>query len=342
MHIKICKIETGELNDLIIQAKGLTKKYRRYEKEEGLAGSLKSLFKRKYVNKIAVNNLDLEIKEGEFIGLIGPNGAGKTTLVKLFTGIIAKTSGELQVLGRNPNKLEKELTKQYSIVMGQKSQLFFELTARDTFLLFKKMYNIPDDVYNKNVEYLVNLFEVQEFVDVQVRTLSLGERMKMELIVNLLQDPKILFLDEPTIGLDVVAQRKIREFLKEVNKNKGTTIILTSHYMEDIQQLCKRCIVINKGIKLYDGSTDELFNQYNNHKIVTIMLENESTYRMKESVDMMECTPFKIKFRVAKEYLKSIMCEIVDHYDIADISVENDDIGNLVERIYSIDLIDAE
>ncbi|WP_343064228.1 ABC transporter ATP-binding protein [Alkalicella caledoniensis] len=181
------------------------------------------------------------------MGLIGPNGAGKTTLIKMLTGIIAPTSGEISVLGYTPNDLKNEYKRQYAVVMGQKSQLFFELTAADSFLLFKEIYNIPDREYRKNLEYFIELFGVEKYLNVQVRTLSLGERMKMELIAALLHNPKILFLDEPTIGLDAMAQKQIRGFLKQVNMGKKTTIILTSHYMEDIKSLCKRCVVVNGG-----------------------------------------------------------------------------------------------
>lgn len=247
------------MSHTIINTTNLVKKYRRYKKKEGIRGSIASLWKRDYEEKIAVDHIDLSIKEGEFVGLIGPNGAGKTTLIKMLTGIIAPTEGTIDVLGYYPNDLKNEFKKQYAVVMGQKSQLFFELTVNDTLRLFKEIYEIPEEEFQENKKYFVSLFGVGELMDVQVRTLSLGERMKMELIVALLHNPRILFLDEPTIGLDAVASKQIRKFLKEINEEKGTTIILTSHYMEDIKALCRRTVVINHGIKIYDGSTDELF-----------------------------------------------------------------------------------
>jgi ABC-2 type transport system ATP-binding protein len=243
----------------VIKTKGLSKVYRRFEKDAGLAGSLRSLFHRRYISKTALDSFDLTVNEGEFVGLIGPNGAGKTTLVKMLTGIVAPSSGELSVLGYYPNKLEKGMKKQYALVMGQKSQLSFELTAADTFLLFRELYQIERRIYQQNLDYFVKLFGVENLLNVQVRTLSLGERMKMELITALLHNPRLLFLDEPTIGLDAVAQRQIRSFLREVNREKGTTIILTSHYMEDVLRLCPRTVVVNGGRKIYDGGTAELF-----------------------------------------------------------------------------------
>lgn len=246
----------------IIETKKLTKTYKRFEKDEGLKGSIKSLFKRKMIKKTAVDYLDLSIQAGEFVGLIGPNGAGKTTLMKMLSGIISPSLGSISVLGYDPDEQKNDYKKQFAIVMGQKSQLFHDLSAADTFLLLKEIYDIDEATYRENLHYFIELFQVEETMKVQVRTLSLGERMKMELIAALLHNPKILFLDEPTIGLDAVAQKQVRGFLKQVNQDKGTTILLTSHYMEDIKSLCNRCIVINHGTKIFDGNTDDLFGLF--------------------------------------------------------------------------------
>lgn len=246
------------MNNLVIETKNLSKTYKRYKKRDGLWGSVQGLWKREYEEKIAVENIDLSVWEGEFVGLIGPNGAGKTTLIKMLTGIIAPSTGEIRVLGYYPNDMKNEFKKQYAVVMGQKSQLFFELTVNDTLRLFKEIYEIPEEEFQESKNYFVNLFCVKDLMDVQVRTLSLGERMKMELLVALLHNPRILFLDEPTIGLDLLAAKQVRKFLKQVNKEKGTTIILTSHYMEDIRQLCDRIVVMRRGEKIFDGKTNEL------------------------------------------------------------------------------------
>jgi len=319
----------------IIKTKNLNKTYERFEKEEGLKGSIKSLFHRKKITKEAVSSFDLEIAEGEFVGLIGPNGAGKTTLIKMLTGIIAPTAGELSVLGYIPNELKSAYKKQYAVVMGQKSQLFFELTAADSFLLFKEIYNIPEDEYRKNLAYFIELFQVQEFMNVQVRTLSLGERMKMELIAALLHSPKILFLDEPTIGLDAMAQKQIRSFLKQVNIEKKTTIILTSHYMEDIKSLCKRCVVVNGGKKIYDGDLTTLFEQYQTHKVIKISFPEPVHYVSPLEVEVLEESPYKLTYMVRKQDVHTILKDIMSKEEISDISIEEEDIGNVIERIYA-------
>ncbi|MBD5395767.1 MAG: ATP-binding cassette domain-containing protein [Lachnospiraceae bacterium] len=323
------------MNDTIIRTNNLVKKYRRYKKKEGIRGSIASLWKREYEEKTAVDQINLSVERGEFIGLIGPNGAGKTTLIKMLTGIIAPTEGSIDILGYYPNDLKNEFKKQYAVVMGQKSQLFFELTVNDTLRLFKEIYEISEEDFQKNKNYLVELFGVRELMDVQVRTLSLGERMKMELIASLLHNPKILFLDEPTIGLDAVASKQTRRFLKEINEKKGTTIILTSHYMEDIKTLCQRTVVINHGIKIYDGSTDELFDRYQKNKkvIVTFEVPAENIEIKTQNVILIENTPYKKVYEVSKQFSKNLLAELME-YEPKDIVAEEEEIGVIVERIY--------
>jgi len=319
---------------MIIKTRGLTKTFRRFEKEPGLRGSIKSLFRRKFTDKIAVAGFDLEVEKGEFIGLIGPNGAGKTTLIKMLTGIIAPTSGEISVIGYYPNKLENAFKKQYAVVMGQKSQLFFELTPNDTFRLFKELYDIPEAIYRRNIIYFTELFGVTKLLDVQVRTLSLGERMKMELIVALLHNPGILFLDEPTIGLDAASQRQMRLFLGEVNKERGTTILLTSHYMEDVRTLCPRSVVISGGKKIYDGETKALFDACQTRKKITFTFDETTDFAGQNDCEFTLKSPHKVVLMVPKEQSTRLISEFVRDYAPSDISVEEEDIGMVVERIY--------
>jgi ABC-2 type transport system ATP-binding protein len=318
----------------VISCKELTKVYRRFEKEEGFRGSLKSLFHRELIEKRAVDGIDLAVSAGEFVGLIGPNGAGKTTLTKLMTGIVRKSSGALRVLGFDPNRLQNEFKMQYAVVMGQKSQLFFELTAADSLLLLKEMYRIPADTYRKNVRYFAELFSVEGLLNMQVRTLSLGERMKMELIAALLHNPRVLFLDEPTIGLDAVAQKQMRAFLREVNRVYGTTILLTSHYMEDIRSLCGRCVVMGRGKKLYDGGMEALFARYQTHRKLTVTFAEPGEHATPPGCALLEQTPNRLTLLVDIARARDAMRDILSERDVTDVRIEEEDIGTVVERIY--------
>lgn len=318
----------------IIETKGLTKTFKRYKKQEGLRGSIRGLWKREYEEKAAVHNIDLQVQSGEFVGLIGPNGAGKTTTMKMLTGIISPTSGEIQVLGYVPNELKNSFKKQYAIVMGQKSQLFFELTANDTLRLFKEIYEISEQEYQENKNFFADLFDIRELMDVPVRTLSLGERMKLELMAALLHNPKLLFLDEPTIGLDAIASKQIRGFLKEINKEKGTTILLTSHYMEDIRALCDRSIVINHGCKIYDGATDYLLESYQRNKKITAIFDNDIKFHFGEiDITWIENSPHKKILLCPKESTSDVIQRMMRESPL-DISVEEEEIGVVIERIY--------
>ncbi len=318
----------------LIETARLTKIYRRFEKEPGLRGSLKSLFHRTYTEKKALDNFDLAISEGEFVGLIGPNGAGKTTLVKLLTGIIAPTFGSASVLQHTPNRLESAFKKQFAVVMGQKSQLFFDLTPADTFRLFKALYEIPENEYQRNLKYFTELFDVGPLMGVQVRTLSLGERMKMELIAALLHSPRVLFLDEPTIGLDAAAQHQMRSFLKEVNRERGTTILLTSHYMEDIVSLCRRCVVVSYGKKLGDGPTDTLFAQYQTHRRITLALNTECGMVLPDRCEQVVREPLKVSFLLPIADVKPLLQSLLSQYPIRDITMEEEEIGSVVSKLY--------
>lgn len=319
----------------VIQTVGLTKQFKRLTKEEGLKGTFKALFKRRMIEKTALEAFDMSLEKGECVGLIGPNGAGKTTLVKLLCGIIQPTSGSAEVMGYVPGKLKDEFKRLYAVVMGQKSQLWWDLPASDTFLLNKEIYNITEEVYRKNLALFGEIFGINDLLKVPVRNLSLGERMKMELVAALLHDPQVLFLDEPTIGLDAIAQKQIRLFLKQVNEEKGVTIMLTSHYMEDIRHLCKRTLVINGGKKLYDGSLSQLLNSYQEDRIISVTFERETGIHLQYPVEWLEKTPFSIKIKIGRELVKPLLSEILGKYDVEDIRIEEEDIANVIERVYS-------
>ena len=253
-----------------IEVKNLNKKFDYYRKQEGLRGSLIGLFKREKLFHDAVKNLNFSVAEGELIGFIGPNGAGKTTTLKILAGILHPTDGEVRVLGFKPWERRAGFQKQISLVMGNKQQLWWDLPAMESFLLNQKIYDIPEEQFRRNVETVSHMLGIKDILDVQVRKLSLGQRMKAELALALLHDPKVLFLDEPTIGLDVISQKNIREFLKNYNQKMKTTIILTSHYMDDIKALAKRVVTIDHGQIIYDGALDDLIKEYASEKILKI------------------------------------------------------------------------
>ena len=252
--------------ETILQANGLTKTFTSYKKQPGLGGSIKSLFKREYQQKIAVDSFSMEVLRGEIVGLLGPNGAGKTTLMKMFTGIIVPTSGSLQILGRNPWQREKHFRKKIALVMGQKSQLWWDIPAMDSFELLQKYYEIPRPDFNHRIQHMSQDLEVESMLHVHVRKLSLGERMKMELMASLLHNPDIIFLDEPTIGLDLVAQEKIREFIKTYRKQTNCSVIITSHYMADVEELCQRLVLIFDGKNRFDGPLYRFCNIFGSEK----------------------------------------------------------------------------
>ena len=246
-----------------IQVNELSKHFRMFKREAGLSGAFRSFFNRKYETFHALKDISVQIEDGEILGILGENGAGKTTLIKLLVGLLHPSSGEVSINGFTPWNRKSDFLKQISVVMGQKNQLWWDIPASDSFLLNQKIYEIPEIQYKNTLNELVDLLSVREKLNVQVRRLSLGERMKMEFIAAILHKPKIVLLDEPTIGLDVISQLKIREFVKYYNEKYKTTFLLTSHYMHDIQALCKRVFIIHKGASLYDGDFNDLVNRVN-------------------------------------------------------------------------------
>ncbi|MFA7243946.1 MAG: ATP-binding cassette domain-containing protein [Patescibacteria group bacterium] len=264
--------------------------------------------------KEAVKDLAVSIEEGEFIGFLGPNGAGKTTFLKILSGIIHPTSGEAKVLGYVPWERKYNYLRQISIVMGQKNQLWWDLPAIDSFKMLKEVYGISNLRYKKNLELLIDTMDMGSIVNNRLRSMSLGERMKCELAASLLHDPKVIFLDEPTIGLDVISAKAIRSFLSKINKEKKTTMILTSHYMGDIEELCKRVIIINSGMKIYDGGLSVLRDKYAPEKCINITLS---------SVD-------------EKKKFASLKCKKNIFNNVGTISAKKDEIGKLAQDVFSL------
>jgi len=325
------------MENSIISVKNLNKTYKYSSKKAGLFESAKHLFRSDDKITEAVREINFEIGAGEFVGFIGPNGAGKTTTLKMLSGILTPTSGQALVLGYKPWERKAEYQKQFALVMGQKNQLWWDLPPIESFVLHREIYEIEKSSFEKNLEELVKLLKVENVVEKPVRQLSLGERMKCELINALLHDPKVLFLDEPTIGLDVVAQKNIRDFLIKYNQEKKTTIILTSHYMRDILQLCSRVVVINLGKIVYDGLLEDLTIAYALEKIITVYFEREVSRRELEvfgEIDQFD--GFKVVIKVPREKLKETAVNILSsNLPVEDIDIGEEEIEKIVRHIFA-------
>lgn len=304
----------------MIEVKNVKKYYKVAKREKGLSESLKHLFSRKYDLKRAVDDISFSIKEGEIVGFIGPNGAGKSTTIKMLSGILYPDEGEVVIDGFIPYRQRKTFVKNIGVVFGQKSQLNWDLPLIESFELLKYIYKIPQQKYDKNLQKFTELLDMQEFLNQPVRQLSLGQRMRGDIVAALLHSPKIVFFDEPTIGLDVVAKEKIREFVKYMNEMENTTMIFTTHDMQDIEKVCTRLIIIDEGRKIYDGSVEQIKNQYAALKSIEILLENGK----KE----------KYTFDVNKTPMNEVMERLFSKFDIKDISICEPEIDGIIRDIY--------
>lgn len=320
----------------IIQVKNLTKTYEYYKKPAGLWNSIKSLFHREKLFAEAVKKIDFSINEGELVGFLGPNGAGKTTTLKMLSGIIYPTSGEAKVLGFTPWKRQKQFQKQFALVMGQKNQLWWDLPAMESFILNKEIYEVPEKQFKTTLDELVELLDIKDILDIPVRKLSLGQRMKCELVAALLHSPKVLFLDEPTIGLDVVSQNNIREFLKKYNQQRKTTIILTSHYMEDVEALCERVIIVNHGAIAYDGGLKKLLDEHIDHKILEVTFtEKMDKAALQNFGEIKEFDPKRVVLAVPKNNAKNVAAQMLQTLPVDDILINEVPIDEVIRKIFS-------
>jgi ABC-2 type transport system ATP-binding protein len=300
----------------MIKVHNLRKTFTSHVKEPGLLGSIKALVKREPVIKEALKSVSLEIQQGEIVGLIGANGAGKTTLVKILSGIVHPTSGEATVLGFKPWERSNEYRKQMCLIMGQKNQVWWDLPALDSFLLLKEIYQIEDARYKKNLAFLAETLMVENHLKTQVRKLSLGERMKIELMAALLHDPKVIFLDEPTIGLDISAQKAVRNFMKTYQREKKPITILTSHYMEDIKELCPRIVIIKEGEFVYDGSLKKVQGMLGDEKVLSVTTEDRN-----------------FKVNVPRADLAQKTQEIFSANNVLDLNIQDPSIEDIIESI---------
>lgn len=318
-----------------IKVERLRKVYISHRKEPNFLGSLKGLVRRKYLYTEAVKGISFNIGRGEFVGYIGPNGAGKTTTLKLLSGLLYPTEGKAEVLGFTPWERKNDFRHQIAFVMGQKTQLWWDLPAMESFFLNKEIYEIPHKTFDERVDYLASLLDVKELLNIPVRNLSLGERMKLELIGSLLHYPAVLFLDEPTIGLDVVSQKKIRDFLKEYNRTQKTTIILTSHYMKDVEELCKRVILIDEGNIVFDGNLATLTHTYTKNKLLKITFFERIPEGIEQFGNVISRDGLKVILQVERERIAHTSQELLKKYKVEDITIEEIPIEDVIREIFS-------
>ena len=319
-----------------IDVRNLSQIYRVFRKREGLRASIRSLFHREYEEIHAVAGIDFEVERGEMVAFLGPNGAGKTTTLKLLSGLIFPSGGQADVLGHVPWKRENAYRRRFSLVMGQKNQLWWDLPAQESFRLHKEIYRIETQQFDRRIDELTELLEVKDLVGQPVRELSLGERMRMELIAALLHSPDLLLLDEPTIGLDVVSQRKVQQFLKYYQKERQITVLLTSHYMKDVEALCQRAIIINEGQIKHDGPLEEIVDRFSQHKVIELQFAGtklpEDLGRFGEVFDSQ---PPRVKIRVPRNEVPEILNRLLDSYVIEDISVEDRPLEEAMAELFT-------
>jgi ABC-2 type transport system ATP-binding protein len=327
----------------IIEANGLSKTYRVYQKKEGLLGALRGLFRREYKEVKAVENVSFTIEPGEIVGFLGPNGAGKTTTLKMLSGLIYPTGGAAQVLGHIPWQREDAFRRRFSLVMGQKNQLWWDLPAADSFQLHREIYSLPTEQFEQTLGELTELFGVKELTRQPVRELSLGERMKMELIAALLHQPRLLLLDEPTIGLDVIAQVTIQKCLREYNTARGVTILLTSHYMRDVEALCRRVLVITHGKLVYDGSLAGIAERFGNEKLVKLQFEgSDAPADLGEFGEVTSREGPVVDLKVERSRVADVLAAILDRHTVVDLSIHDPPLDQTIAKVFEQGRADNE
>lgn len=320
----------------IIEINKLTKSYRVYKKREGLAASVSGLFHREYRDVLAVRSIDLTVDEGEFVAFLGPNGAGKTTTLKLLSGVINPTSGTASVMGYQPWQRDNGYRRRFALVMGQKNQLWWDLPAQESYRLHQQIYRIDPDTFQHTLDELTDLLDVRRLLGQPVRELSLGERMKMELIAALLHGPDVLFLDEPTIGLDVIAQHNIQQFLRHYQEQKKTTVLLTSHYMKDIAALCQRVVVIAAGQIKYDGSLSGIMDAFSGSKIVTLQFaEGHQPGDLTDVGDVLSINLPKAKIKIERADVPRRLAAALANHPIEDVVVEDPPLEDAIADMFN-------
>jgi ABC-2 type transport system ATP-binding protein len=318
-----------------IEVRDLTKVYETAKRQPGLAGAVRSLFSREKTRIEAVKGISFDVEAVEIVGFLGPNGAGKTTTLKMLSGILYPTSGEATVLGYKPFDRKPAMLRQISLVMGNRQQLWWDLPARESFAVLKELYDVPDAEFKTRLDRLLTDLEITDKVDVQVRKLSLGERMKCELVAALLHAPRVLFLDEPTIGLDVVSQKRIRDFLREFNRDSGCTMLLTSHYMQDVQELCRRVVVIDHGKLVFDGELDELTARHSDTRRLRLTFDGDVPAELGKFGEVTDSNEGVAVLAVPRAKTAEVTAAVLQAFTVIDIAVEDVPVEEVVRGLFA-------
>jgi ABC-2 type transport system ATP-binding protein len=320
----------------IIETRALRKTFRSVVRGEGLGGAIGALFSRHFEEKVAVENVNISVDAGELVGYIGPNGAGKSTTIKMLTGILVPTSGSIEVAGIVPYEKRRQNARNIGVVFGQRSQLYWDLPLRESFELLRAIYRVPRDRFRVNLAHFVEILDLGRFMATPVRQLSLGERMRGDFAAALLHDPKIVYLDEPTIGLDVVAKEAIRAFIADINKRLGTTVILTTHDLADVERLCRRIILIDEGTVIYDGKLERLRDEYGTHRTLVVHLTDPQPDFALPGVEIEHADPTTVMLRFDRNETtaEALIRRVTERYAITDVSIVEPEIDDIVRRIY--------
>ncbi len=320
----------------IIETRGLRKVFRSVKRSPGAVGALRTLFSRETVERVAVEGVSMSLEAGELVGYIGPNGAGKSTTIKMLTGILVPTAGEIRVAGLVPHLERKKNARNIGVVFGQRSQLYWDLPLVESFELLRAIYAVPRERYRANLAAFTDLLEMGDFMTTPVRQLSLGQRMRGDFAAAMLHDPRIVYLDEPTIGLDVLAKEAIREFIARVNAERGTTFILTTHDLADVERLCKRIVLIDEGRVIYDGGVEGIKEQYGTHRTLVVSLEDVPDTVAVDDADFESRAANTVRLRFDRKAISAdqLIRRVTERYRVTDVSIEEPELESIIRRIY--------
>jgi len=320
----------------IIRTRALRKVFRTVRRVPGVGGALRTLLSPSYEDKVAVSGVDMDIEAGELVGYIGPNGAGKSTTIKMLTGILVPTSGTIAVAGIVPHEQRQQNARNIGVVFGQRSQLYWDLPLIESFELLRAIYSVPEERYQRNLRTFIDILEMEPFIRTPVRQLSLGQRMRGDFAAALLHDPQIIYLDEPTIGLDVIAKGAIRDFVRHINQERGATVILTTHDLADVERLCRRIIIIDNGAIIYNGGIEHIKEQYGTHRTLILTLTAPDPNPQLDGAEVVSNDHGVVRYRFDRRRARAdqLIRQATERFELRDVTIEEPDLESIIRRIY--------